>query len=73
MTSPILIARFGLSVGKPGGAAPAAPGLDRVRRISIPALIIHGEYDSIVPVEEGKKIFRNLTSNEKRMVDCAGC
>jgi alpha-beta hydrolase superfamily lysophospholipase len=63
-----LIARFGLFAGNPGPGAPAAPGLDRVRRISMPALIIHGEYDSIVPPKEGKKIFRNLGSKEKRMV-----
>jgi uncharacterized protein len=43
------------------------PGLDRVRRIEMPALIIHGEYDSIVPLTEGEKIFRNLKSADKRM------
>jgi alpha-beta hydrolase superfamily lysophospholipase len=63
-----LTARFGLLAGKPGSAATATPGLDRVRRISMAALIIHGEYDSIVPLEEGKKIFRNLGSYDKRMV-----
>jgi hypothetical protein len=63
-----LTARFGLSAGKPGPSMPANPGLDRVRRISMPALVIHGEYDSIVPLEEGRKIFRNLGSNDKRLV-----
>ena len=43
------------------------PGLDRVRRIEMPSLVIHGEYDSIVPSAEGEKIFRNLKSADKRM------
>jgi len=43
-------------------------GLDRVRQISIPALIIHGENDSIVPREEGEKIYVNIGSKDKKMV-----
>ncbi|MDD5311742.1 MAG: alpha/beta hydrolase [Dehalococcoidia bacterium] len=43
-------------------------GLDRVRQISIPALIIHGGNDSIVPLEEGEKIYANIGSKDKKMV-----
>jgi uncharacterized protein len=57
-----LIGRLGLP-----SAHTETPGLDRVRRIEMPALIIHGEYDSIVPLPEGEKIFRNLKSIDKRM------
>ncbi len=49
-------------------AAPPTPGFDRVIKITIPALIIHGEYDSIVPLEQGEKIFRNLATADKKMV-----
>jgi len=47
---------------------PPTPGFDRVIRITMPALIMHGEYDSIVPLEQGEKIFRNLATTDKKMV-----
>lgn len=60
-----LLARAGL----PGGrAAFPAPGLQETRKITMPALIIHGEYDSIVPLAEGQKIYSNLGSTDKRML-----
>jgi len=63
-----LVGRLGLSLDKPKLSHAESPGLDRVRRITMPALIIHGEYDSIVPLTEGEKILRNLGSADKRMV-----
>jgi len=63
-----LLGRLGLALDQPGQKAAAAPGFDRVMKISMPALIIHGEYDSIVPLAEGEKIYRNIASREKRLV-----
>lgn len=63
-----LVGRLGLSLQQGKASPPATPGLDRVRRITMPALVIHGEYDSIVPLHEGEKIFCNLKSADKRMV-----
>ena len=63
-----LLGRLGLPPVDAQRSGYETPGLDRVRRISIPSLIIHGEYDSIVPLAEGEKIFRNLVSADKRMV-----
>jgi alpha-beta hydrolase superfamily lysophospholipase len=63
-----LLARPGISLVLRGSGAMVAPGFERVKNIHIPALIIHGEYDSIVPIEEGKKIFDNLASREKKLV-----
>ncbi len=63
-----LLGRLGLALNQPGQKAAAAPGFDRVMKISMPALIIHGEYDSIVPPAEGEKIYRNIASREKRLV-----
>ena len=57
-----------LSLGATGMQSLQSPGLERVRKIRIPALIIHGEYDSIVPLAQGEKIYDNLGSAEKRMV-----
>ena len=31
-------------------------------------MIIHAEYDTIVPLEEGKELFRNASTKDKRLV-----
>ncbi|MBN1375846.1 MAG: alpha/beta hydrolase [Dehalococcoidia bacterium] len=63
-----LMGRLGLSPPKRESTNSETPGLDRVRQITLPALVIHGKYDSIVPSAEGEKIFRNLKSADKKMV-----
>lgn len=40
----------------------------KMRSISKPTLIIHAEYDTIVPLEEGKELFRNASTKDKRLV-----
>lgn len=58
-----------VKIAQPDGRqAPSTPGFDRVVKIAMPALVIHGEYDSIVPLEQGEKIFRNLATADKKMV-----
>lgn len=39
----------------------------KVRRIRRPTLIIHGDNDEIIPVEEGKELYRSSGSREKRI------
>jgi alpha-beta hydrolase superfamily lysophospholipase len=63
-----LLGRMGRILSQPGRQVPASPGFDRVVKIALPALVIHGQYDSIVPLEEGEKIFRNVASPDKKMV-----
>jgi alpha-beta hydrolase superfamily lysophospholipase len=63
-----LLGRMGRILHQPGRAAPASPGFDRVIKITMPALVVHGQYDSIVPLEEGEKIIRNIASADKKMV-----
>ncbi len=63
-----LLGRFGLAFKGPGQEKFASPGFDSVMKIAMPALIIHGEYDSIVPLAEGEKIYRNIASPDKKMV-----
>ncbi|RQD73655.1 MAG: alpha/beta hydrolase [Candidatus Syntrophonatronum acetioxidans] len=41
--------------------------LDMVKEIEVPALIIHGQQDRIVPLEEGKDLYKNLGSSLKEM------
>ena len=44
----------------------------KVRRIHRPTLIIHGESDEIIPVEEGKELYRSSGSPEKRILIVPG-
>ena len=39
-----------------------------IRKISVPTLIIHGEYDDLVPLQEAKDLFAYLGGKEKRLV-----
>lgn len=42
--------------------------LEMVRKISVPTLIIHGEYDSLVPLQEARDLFAHLGTNQKQLV-----
>ena len=40
----------------------------KIRSISKPTLIIHAEYDTIVPLKEGKELFENASTKNKSFV-----
>ena len=40
----------------------------KLRSISKPTLIIHGEQDSLIPVDEGKELYENSAAKDKRLV-----
>ncbi|MEE8471332.1 MAG: alpha/beta fold hydrolase, partial [Dehalococcoidia bacterium] len=42
--------------------------LDRIRSITVPVLIIHGEYDEIIPYEQAQILYRNAGSKDKKLV-----
>jgi pimeloyl-ACP methyl ester carboxylesterase len=42
--------------------------LERIKKIFIPSLIIHGEQDSLVPLENAKDIYQNLGAQEKELL-----
>ena len=42
--------------------------LDKIRSITIPALIIHGEWDEIIPFEQGEILHQNIGSRDKRFL-----
>jgi hypothetical protein len=44
------------------------PNLAKIRNVSVPTLIIHGEYDSLIPSSEGKALFHNAATKDKRLV-----
>ena len=42
--------------------------MEMIKTISIPTLIIHGENDTLIPVQEAKDLYRILGSEEKQLV-----
>jgi alpha-beta hydrolase superfamily lysophospholipase len=46
--------------------------LDLIRKISLPTLVMHGEYDQIVPVEEGKALYDGIGAKDKRLLIIPG-
>lgn len=42
--------------------------LNRVRKISVPTLIIHGEADNLVPLQEAKDLYNLLGAAQKKLV-----
>ena len=44
----------------------------KIRRITKPTLIIHSEYDQIIPVSEGKELHRNSGAEDKRLLIIPG-
>ncbi len=65
-----MASRFGLSperVEELGDALSA-----RIRSLELPALIIHGERDSLIPVSAGIELHREIGSEDKRLVIIPG-
>ncbi len=46
--------------------------LQKIKNINVPTLIIHGEYDSLIPAKEGEKLFQNIGSEKKEFVLITG-
>ena len=44
------------------------PNASKMRSITLPTLILHGEYDSFIPVSEAKELFENAATKRKRLV-----
>ena len=44
----------------------------RIRAIELPALIIHGERDSLIPVSAGIELHEEIGSKDKRLVIIPG-
>jgi pimeloyl-ACP methyl ester carboxylesterase len=42
--------------------------IERMQLISIPTLIIHGEYDSLIPLQEGEDLYRGSGAEDKRLL-----
>lgn len=46
--------------------------LELIRKISLSTLVMHGEYDQIVPVEEGRALYESIAAEDKRLLIIPG-
>ena len=46
--------------------------LDKVSSISVPVLVIHGEMDTLAPVQDAVKMYEDFASEQKRLVTIPG-
>ncbi|RLC95200.1 MAG: alpha/beta hydrolase [Chloroflexi bacterium] len=67
-STPRLMARLGFPAERLGIRDFGFPNLTKIRTVTVPTLIIHGEYDSIIPLEEGKDLYENVATERKRLV-----
>ncbi len=42
--------------------------IERIQSVSIPTLIIHGERDELIPLQEGKDLYQNSIAEDKRLL-----
>ncbi|MGZ3493753.1 MAG: alpha/beta hydrolase, partial [Thermodesulfobacteriota bacterium] len=42
--------------------------MERIKKIFLPILIIHGELDSLVPLQNAKDIYQSLGSQDKKLL-----
>jgi hypothetical protein len=63
-----LFSHLGLPAKFPGIEDASFPNLTKIQTITLPALIIHGEYDSLIPFTEGETLFHNVAAKDKRLV-----
>jgi alpha-beta hydrolase superfamily lysophospholipase len=68
-----LLEYLGFPLKSLGVVVPRTPySLKLIRKIYLPTLIIHGEYDQIVPVQEGKALYENIAAKDKRLIIIPG-
>jgi hypothetical protein len=63
-----IMVHLGIPVQVPGLEKIDQECLERIKKIFLPALIIHGERDSLVPLENAKEIYRHLGTKEKELL-----
>ena len=67
-----LLSMLGFSFEALGLEDAGFPNLAKIRTITVPTLIIHGEDDSLIPPSEGEALFRNGAAEDKRLVIIPG-
>ena len=67
-STPRLMARLGFPQDALGIKDFGFPNLTRIRTVSLPTLILHGEHDNMIPLEEARDLFENVATEKKRLV-----
>jgi len=68
-----LFSYLGFPLKTLGISVPETPSsIELIRKISLPTLVIHGEYDQIVPVEEGRMLYDTIGTEDKRLLIIPG-
>ena len=63
-----LMARMGLRIPGREGQNDGVNSLDKIARLSLPTLIIHGKLDVLIPPGEGKALHEACGSSDKRLL-----
>ena len=63
-----ILSHLGIPVQGPGLEKIDRECLERIKKIFLPVLIIHGERDSLVPLENAREIYRHLGTKEKELL-----
>ena len=63
-----LLSRLAFSAEPLGIKDADSPNLAKIGAVTVPTLIIHGEYDSLIPFIEGESLFHNVAAKDKHLV-----
>jgi fermentation-respiration switch protein FrsA (DUF1100 family) len=63
-----LLARLGLRIPGIEDQDDGVNSLDKIARLSLPTLIIHGKLDMLIPASEGKALYEACGANDKRLL-----
>jgi len=67
-----LVQHVGLFAADLGLADPGFPNLSKIGDITIPTLIMHGQYDSIIPSTEATALYERSAAADKRLLIIPG-
>lgn len=63
-----LLSRFGVSIKRAKEEGGGFSNLKKIQSISIPTLIIHSQYDHIIPLDEGIQLYNCSGAKEKELL-----
>jgi len=67
-----LLRRFSVPAAGNGLENPERARVERIRSINLPVLVIHGEYDSLIPVSHAIDFYEKVGSKDKELVIIPG-
>ena len=63
-----LLKLLGIDLEKIGLATDGFDNADKIKKYNKPTLIIHAEFDHIIPFSDGEALFRNSADKSKKML-----